>query len=126
MRGYVVGAVVALLCVSSHADGQQAGGDSADKVPFERIFEYTLFNEKLPDGKHPVWVYYQSKQMLVRIVVPSLDLCVVTQRSEADVGLLKSGNFDVIPKEQWSMALQIWRAAFQRDLLVHDHLQLCS
>jgi hypothetical protein len=125
MRKYVVGVVAVLLFVSSRADGQQPGRKTDDKVPFERIFEYTLFNEKLPDGKHPVWIYYQSRQMLVRVVMPSLDLCVVTQRSEADVGLLKSGDFDVIPTDQWGMALQIWRAAFQRDLLVHDHLQLC-
>jgi hypothetical protein len=87
---------------------------------FERIFEYTIFSQTLPDGKHPVWVYYQSGDEIVRVDMPSLDMCVVTPRSEADWGVIKSKNYDVIPKatKGWDFALEIWSAAFQRYLVV--------
>jgi hypothetical protein len=126
VRRHAALAAAAILCLSSFAEAQKPAEKASPRSnPFERIFEYTLFNQTLPDGKHPVWVYYQGKEMLVRVVMPSLEMCVVTPRSEADLGVIKSGNYDVIPKEQWDMPMQIWQAAFQRDLLVHDRLQLC-
>jgi hypothetical protein len=65
---------------------------------FDRIFEYTIFSQTLADGKHPVWVYYQSGEKIVRVDMPSLDMCVVTARSDADWGVIRSKNYDVIPK----------------------------
>ena len=93
--------------------------DSQDKS-FDRIFEYTIFNQKLPDGKHPIWMYYQSGENLIRVDMPSLDMCVVTPRSEADWGVIRSKNYDVIPKpsQGWDFALEIWKVAFQRYLVV--------
>jgi hypothetical protein len=90
-----------------------------DKGP-DRIFEYTIFNQTLPDGKHPVWLYYQSGQKIVRVDMPSLDMCVVTPRSDADWGVIRSRNYDVIPRDskEWNFALEIWKAAFQRYLVV--------
>lgn len=87
---------------------------------FDRIFEYTIFSQTLPDGKHPVWVYYESGDKFVRVDMPSLDMCVVTPRSEADWGVIKSRNYDVIPKatREWDFALEVWSAAFQRYLVV--------
>jgi hypothetical protein len=87
---------------------------------FSRIFEYTIFDQTLPDGKHPVWVYYQSGEKIVRVDMPSLEMCVVTPGSSADWGVIRSKNYDVIPKasEGWNFALEIWKAAFQRYLLV--------
>jgi hypothetical protein len=41
---------------------------------FDRIFEYTIFDQTLPDGKHPVRVYYQSGDKIVRVDAPSLRL----------------------------------------------------
>lgn len=87
---------------------------------FDRIFEYTLFNEVLPDGKHPVWMYFQSDKEVIRVNMPSMDICVVTPQSIADMGVINSKNYDVIPKgtEGWDFAVQIWQAAFQRWLIV--------
>jgi hypothetical protein len=87
---------------------------------FDRIFEYTIFSQTLPDGKHPVWVYYQGGDKIIRVDMPSLDMCVVTPRSEADWGVIRSKNYDVIPKgtRQWDFALEVWSAAFQRYLVV--------
>lgn len=87
---------------------------------FDRIFEYTIFNQTLPDGKHPVWVYYQSGEKMIRVDMPSLDMCVVTPRSDADWGVIRSRNYDVIHRETrgWDFALEIWKAAFQRYLVV--------
>jgi hypothetical protein len=87
---------------------------------FDRIFEYTIFSQTLPGGKHPVWVYYQSGDKITRVDMPSLDMCVVTPRSDADWGLIRSKNYDVIPKatQGWDFALEIWHAAFQRFLVV--------
>jgi hypothetical protein len=104
------------------------GSNQAPVVPaqnpkdksFDRIFEYTIFSQTLPDGKHPVWVYYESGDKIVRVDMPSLDMCVVTPRSEADWGVIRSKNYDVIPKatKGWDFALEIWSAAFQRYLVV--------
>jgi hypothetical protein len=87
---------------------------------FDRIFEYTIFNQTLADGKHPVWVYYQAGESIIRVNMPSLNICVVTPRSMADLALIKSGNYDVVPKatKDWDFALEIWQAAFQRYLIV--------
>jgi hypothetical protein len=87
---------------------------------FDRIFEYTLFSQSLPDGKHPVWIYYQTGQKIIRVDVPSLDMCVVTPRSDADWGVIRSRNYDVIANatQGWDFALEIWKAAFQRYLVV--------
>jgi hypothetical protein len=41
----------------------------------DRIFECTIFNQTLADGKHPVWVYHQSGQRIARVDMPSLDMC---------------------------------------------------
>jgi hypothetical protein len=93
---------------------------NAANQSFSRIFEYTIFDQTLPDGKHPVWVYYQSGEKIVRVDMPSLDMCVVTPESAADWGVIKSTNYDVIPKASkgWDFALEIWKAAFQRHLVV--------
>lgn len=93
---------------------------SKDTKSFDRIFEYTIFNQTLPDGKHPVWVYYQSGEKIIRVDMPSLDMCVVTPSSDADWGVIKSRNYDVIGKASrgWDFALQIWKAAFQRYMVV--------
>lgn len=93
---------------------------SKDIKSFDRIFEYTMFNKTLPDGKHPVWVYYQSGEKIIRVDMPSLDMCVVTPSSDADWGVIKSRNYDVIGKASrgWDFALQIWKAAFQRYMVV--------
>jgi hypothetical protein len=52
--------------------------------------------------------------------MPSLNICVVTPRSMADLALIKSGYYDVVPKatKDWDFALEIWQAAFQRYLIV--------
>jgi hypothetical protein len=92
----------------------------AESGSFDRIFEYTLFNETLQDGKHPVWIYYQSNDKIIRINMPSMDMCVVTPRSSPDMGVINSRNYDVIPKASrgWEFAMEIWKAAFQRWLIV--------
>jgi hypothetical protein len=93
---------------------------SSQQGSFDRIFEYTLFNETLSDGKHPVWMYFQTGEKVIRVNMPSMDMCIVTQQSSADMGVINSRNYDVIPKgtEGWDFATQIWQAAFQRWLSV--------
>jgi hypothetical protein len=93
---------------------------SPQQGSFDRIFEYTLFNEALPDGKHPVWMYFQTGEKVIRVNMPSMDMCVVTPQSRADMGVINSKNYDVIPKgtEGWDFATQVWQAAFQRWLIV--------
>ena len=56
---------------------RQSTGDRT----FDRIFEYTMFNQTLPDGKHPLWIYYQSGDKIARVDMPSLDICAVTPGS---------------------------------------------
>jgi hypothetical protein len=87
---------------------------------FDRIFQYTVFNQTLPDGKHPVWIYYQAGEAIIRVNMPSLNICVVTPRSTSDLALIKSGNYAVVAKtsKDWDFALEIWQAAFQRYLIV--------
>jgi hypothetical protein len=87
---------------------------------FDRIFQYIIFNQTLPDGKHPVWLYYQSSENIVRIDMPSLDLCVVTPRSVADLDVIKSRSYVVVPTgtKDWDFALEIWQTAFRRYLIV--------
>jgi len=93
---------------------------STPNQSFDRIFEYTIFDQTLSDGKHPAQVYYQSGDKIVRIDMPSLDMCVVTPRSAGDWGIITSKNYDIIPKASRGrgFALEIWQAAFQRYLVV--------
>lgn len=110
----IIGAV--LMATSAAAET-----NANTKGDFERIFEYTLFDRTLPDGKHPVWVYYQSAGgKIVRVDMPSMDMCVVTPESTTDIGVIKSQNYDVIDKSSpnWNFAQDIWKAAFQRYLIV--------
>jgi hypothetical protein len=126
MRKILIPVTAAMLLTAPAMGQSPAQTPTPHSNPFERIFEYTLFDQTLPDGKHPVWIYYQSKKLLVRVVIPSLELCVVTPQSETALAVIKSGDYDVIPKDEWNMAMQMWQTAFQRDLLVHNHLQLCE
>jgi len=87
---------------------------------FGRIFEYTLFDSKTPDGKYQVWIYYETKPgELMKITMPSLDMCVITRGSERDLDLFRSGDYDQIQKNSngWALARQIWKAAFDRYML---------
>ena len=63
---------------------------------------------------------YQSGDKIIRVDMPSLEMCVVTPLSDADSGVIRSKNYNVIPKasEGWDLALEIWKAAFQRYLIV--------
>jgi hypothetical protein len=93
---------------------------------FDRIFEYTHLDRTLPDGKHPVWIYYQSAETIVRVDMPSLDMCAVTPRSAADWRVIRSGHVSDVSKtasagkssSDWDFVLEIWSAAFQRHLIV--------
>jgi hypothetical protein len=63
---------------------------SADKGRFLAISDYTMFDQTRPDGKHPVWVYYLSDSpnaIVVRIVLPSMDICEVTPQSKREVDI---------------------------------------
>jgi hypothetical protein len=77
-------------------------------------------NETLPDGKHPVWVYYEMKgKTIMRITMPSLDMCGVMQDSKSDIDILNN-NIDIpIEKgsDDWNMALDIWKTAFDKYML---------
>jgi hypothetical protein len=87
---------------------------------FKQIFEYTLFNETLPDGKHPVWLYFRTNNNIIRVDVPFMHWCTVTLQSNADLGVIRSKNYDVIFKgsRPWNFSLEIWKAAFQRSLML--------
>ena len=87
---------------------------------FDRIFEYTLFDKALPDGKHPTWVYFASRSGIIKVEMPSLDSCVVTSNSQADRGVIASKNYDEIAKGSgsWDFAIEIWNAAFSRYMIV--------
>jgi hypothetical protein len=63
----------------------------------------------------------------MRVDMPSLATCVVTPRSDADWGVIRSRNHDVIPKalQGWGFALENWKAAFQR-YLVAGQSKACS
>lgn len=76
--------------------GAEVVANKRTQGDFERIFEYTLFNKTLPDGKHPVWVYYQSGEKIIRIDMPSMDMCVVTPQSRTDIEVINSKNYDLI------------------------------
>jgi hypothetical protein len=103
-----------------YAERTQQKLHRASDGTFDRIFEYTLFNRTLPDGKHPVWVYYQSGSKTVRVEMPSMNMCVVTPDSERDLGVIKSRNYDSIKKgsEDWKFGIEIWKAAFARYMIV--------
>jgi hypothetical protein len=89
---------------------------------FDRIFQYTLFDRTLPDGKHPVWIYYQAAGTIIRIDMPSLAMCTVMAGSVADRDVIKSGHADVIsrtskdPGKDWDFAIKTWRTALQHRL----------
>ena len=125
----VATAAFTIMLIGSPLPGQAQSGElrlsSMPAIPiaqgeFDRIFEYTLFDQTLPSGKHPVWVYYQSGEKIVRVDMPSMSMCVVTSDSGADLGVIASKEYDVIPRDLqgWDFALQIWSAAFQRYMIV--------
>lgn len=97
----------------------QANASENAGVPesFEKIAQYTLLDEVLADGRHPVWIYYESKgNNVIRVTMPSLDICVVSQSSKSDVHILENQKYSHIAKDSddWNMALEIWREAFDR------------
>jgi hypothetical protein len=105
---------------SLHQASEIVANELPEKGDFERIFEYTLFDKTLPDGKHPVWIYYQSRGEVLRVEMPSMDMCVVTPASTTDMGVINSKNYDVIDTSSplWNLAHDIWKAAFQRYTIV--------
>jgi hypothetical protein len=56
---------------------------AAEAKTFDAIYEVTLLNQTLPDGKHPVKAFYiaGSDAVQVQVQVPSLDMCVMGPRS---------------------------------------------
>lgn len=87
---------------------------------FDKISQYTLMKETLPDGKHPVWIYYEVKgKTVIRITIPSLDLCGVMQDSKSDNDILDNNMADSIREgsDDWNMALDIWKTAFNKYML---------
>lgn len=109
---------VAALLVLGPVPGLAAGNDG----DFASIVQFTNFGTTLPDGKHPVWVYYigQGSKPIIRVDMPSLDMCVVTEQSRADHDLLESRHYDVVRRgsRDWNMAHEIWDTAFRRHMLV--------
>lgn len=87
---------------------------------FDKISQYTLMNEMLPDGKHPVWIYYEVKgKPVIRITMPTLDLCGVMSDSKSDNDILNNNMADSISEgsDDWNMALDIWKTAFNKYML---------
>lgn len=86
---------------------------------FREISQYTLTSEKLADGRNPVWIYYGTVDGVVRVALPSLDLCVVTQESVYDNRIFREGeNAKVVEgSDDWKLATDIWAAAFERYML---------
>jgi hypothetical protein len=96
---------------------------SAEPGTFAAISEYTMFDQMLPDGKHPVWVYYVSgppKPIIVRLTMPSMDMCVVTPESKRDMHIFeeRSNHHLVKGSREWIFAEEVWQVAFKRYLLV--------
>jgi len=94
--------------------------EAASRNSFDKISQYTLMNEMLPDGKHPVWIYYEVKgKTIIRLTMPSLDICGVMPESKSDIDILRSKKASNIQKDstEWDMALRIWKTAFDRYLL---------
>jgi len=90
------------------------------KDSFDKISQYTLMNETLPDGKHPVWVYYEiTGKTVIRVTIPSLDICGVMSDSKSDIDILNSNMTSTIKKNSrdWNMALDIWQTAFDKYML---------
>lgn len=110
---------IALFVISSEPVWA-AGHPTPKDKSFDSIFEYTLFDQTTSDGKHPVWVYYKSGNIIARVQMPSMDMCIVTPDSEQDPGVIRSKNYDAIKKgsDRWSFALEIWKAAFARYMIV--------
>ena len=96
---------------------------SADKGGFLAISDYTMFDQTLPDGKNPVWVYYLSdgpNAIVVRIVMPSMDICEVTPQSKRDVDIFtaRASHHLVRGSREWKFAEEAWQIAFERYLVV--------
>lgn len=84
---------------------------------FDRILQYTLMNQTLPEGKHPVWIYYLLDERTIKVTMPDLDLCVVTSdSSQSDLDILRNNVASPIARssDDWSFAEEIWKAAFQK------------
>jgi hypothetical protein len=97
-----------------------------------RIYEYTLFDQTTPDGKYPVWVYYdmdvKGRKFTDRVEMPSLAMCTVTAQSSRSLAVIRSGNTDEIkPRtEAWAMARDIWSTAYERSVIVDAKPLLCD
>jgi hypothetical protein len=90
------------------------------KNSFDKISQYTLMNETLPDGKHPVWIYYEIKgKTIMRVTMPSLDMCGVMQDSKSDIDILVENMAEPIIEgsSDWNMALDIWKTAFDKYMI---------
>ena len=104
--------LIALAAMLALATPASAAGS------FNKILQYTFLNETLPDGKHPVWAYYVSHNTVARVELPSLDMCLVTTNSTADMELMRNGVLQAVPRSQRSFAMQIWQAAFAKYITV--------
>jgi hypothetical protein len=95
-----------------------------DHGSFDVITQYTFMDQTLPDGKHPVWVYYGTRAKghesahVVRVDMPSLDMCIVTPNSWKDLELGRQHRLEAVPRSQWGFAKQVWRAAFAKYMTV--------
>lgn len=97
----------------------------ADRGSFAAISDYTMSEQNLPDGKHPVWVYYLSdgpRMTIVRIEMPTMDMCVVTPRSKRDMDISQpeASHHLIKGSPEWKLAEDIWENAFQRHLIVGE------
>lgn len=97
----------------------------ADRGSFAAISDYTMSEQNLPDGKHPVWVYYLSdgpRMTIVRIEMPTMDMCVVTPRSKRDMDISQpeASHHLIKGSPEWKLAEDIWDNAFQRHLIVGE------
>jgi hypothetical protein len=105
-------ASVALVAVSPMSVGARAAKGDPDK-----ILQYMFSDQTLPDGKHPTWVYYITGKDVVRVDMPSLDMCIVTGTSTKDMDLLNKKLLEVVPRSEWKFALQIWKTAFDKYMI---------
>jgi hypothetical protein len=80
-----IAAVVLFICTAAPLWAASPNSSKPDGDDFSQIFEYTLFDVTLADGKHPVWIYFQSNGNTSRVDIPSMDLCIVTPQSRADL-----------------------------------------
>jgi hypothetical protein len=103
---------VALMTLASMSVGAHAAKGDPDK-----ILQYMFADQTLPDGKHPTWVYYITGKAVVRVDMPSLDMCIVTGSSTKDMDLLNKKLLEVVPRSEWKFALQIWKTAFDKYMI---------